>query len=315
LGDPDRWIRHGSQSCKIRGDVLDPKGKPITLELTLKRGRSIKQIFEDNKALFRTIDKAIEQSPGHYLTFGYGVTRRLSRQDPSPGARTNSFDDERARAVATLFSGDMVLQPLQKTVVDLDYRFGPRGREQVRRAFAEILPGYRFREVDRESLEVLFDGPEGVISLDELSDGFKSMGAWWGDLFHRLGQLDPGSENPLEVPGLLLIDEIDLHLHPNWQRELRGFLEKKLPNLQIVATSHSPFVLQSLKPGELLKLDGEIDGDYADQPIEDIAEDVMDVEIPQRGKRFEEMTETAGHYYDLLEEAEKADSGELARIK
>ena len=316
LGEPERWIRNGETACEISGTFLDPDGNRAYLRLQLKRGQTISQVFESNKELFKAIDKAIEASSAHYATFGFGVTRRLSRQEPSPGSRANSYEDERAQGVATLFSSDMILQPLQKTVIDLNYRRGTRGLEIVKGALARLFPEVTFSKIDRERSDIVFYSQNnGSLLLDQLSDGLQSMGAWWGDLLYHLTRLDPWHDQPLDIPGLLLLDEIDLHLHPNWQRGLREFLLEKLPNFQIVATSHSPFVLQSLQPGELIKLDGDVTGDYADQPIEDIAEDVMDVPVPQRSKRFRDMTEAAEQYYALLERAGQADPAELARIK
>lgn len=57
--------------------------------------------------------------------------------------------------------------------------------------------------------------------------------------------------SPLKARGLLLIDEVDLHLHPRWQRDLLAFLDKKLPNFQIIVTTHSPMTAQQAGPGQL----------------------------------------------------------------
>ena len=93
------------------------------------------------------------------------------------------------------------------------------------------------------------------------------------------------------TPGLILIDEIDAHLHPKWQRRVVGDLKDTFPAIQFVCTSHSPFVIQSLEPGELRILD-ETDVDsneeYANRPIEDIAEDIQHIRLPQQSKRAAE---------------------------
>ena len=77
------------------------------------------------------------------------------------------------------------------------------------------------------------------------------MAAWVGDLLYRTTATVDRHSNPLAAPGLLLIDEIDLHLHVKWQRRLRHFLEDKLPHFQIVATTHSPMTAQQAGPGEV----------------------------------------------------------------
>jgi len=106
--------------------------------------------------------------------------------------------------------------------------------------------------------------------------------------------------------GLVLIDEIELHLHPTWQRQVVEKLRTTFPNIQFVATTHSPFVIQSLRPGELINLDPEEFGEYADKSIEDIAENVMGVELPQKSDRYRQMMAAAEAYFRLLREPQPA---------
>ena len=87
-----------------------------------------------------------------------------------------------------------------------------------------------------------------------------------------------------QTPGMVLIDEIDVHLHPKWQRRVVRDLKETFPKIQFVCTSHSPFVIQSLEAGELRTLDrsGPPLVEYANRSIEDIAEDIQDVAVPQQ---------------------------------
>ena len=88
--------------------------------------------------------------------------------------------------------------------------------------------------------------------LHALSDGYLAMAAWIGDLlFQVLEIFDDLAEEPLTARGLLLIDEVDLHLHPKLQRELLSFLNKWLPNFQFIVTTHSPMTAQQADDGEL----------------------------------------------------------------
>ena len=77
-------------------------------------------------------------------------------------------------------------------------------------------------------------------------------------------------------------------------------LRSTFPNIQFIATTHSPFVIQALGPGELINLDPEEVGEYADKSIEDIAETVMGVDLPQKSKRYLEMMHAAETYFRLL---------------
>ena len=120
------------------------------------------------------------------------------------------------------------------------------------------------------------------------------------DLGRRLALANPLLKNPLRGAGVVLIDELELHLHPKWQREVTGKLRKTFPNIQFIATTHSPFVIQALKPGELINLDPDEFREYADKSIEDIAENVMGVDLPQKSERYRRMMSAAEEYFRLL---------------
>jgi predicted ATP-binding protein involved in virulence len=81
------------------------------------------------------------------------------------------------------------------------------------------------------------------IRVDQLSDGEKCTIALFGDLARRIALANPNKENPLEGEGIVLIDEIELHLHPSWQRRVLNVLKTTFPNIQFIITTHSPQVL------------------------------------------------------------------------
>ena len=152
------------------------------------------------------------------------------------------------------------------------------------------------------------------------SDGYRNMIAMVADIAYRMAVLNPNLDTAVtqKTPGVILIDEIDLHLHPNWQRRVVNDLKRAFPCVQFIVTSHSPFIVQSLKgPEELINLNPEMQSfENMDMSIEDIAEDIMDVPIPQKSKRYNDMMKTAEQYYNLLEEGKSAqDDEELKRIK
>lgn len=149
----------------------------------------------------------------------------------------------------------------------------------------------------------------------QLSDGERSFLAIIGDLIRRLSLANPKLKNPLLGAGVVLIDELELHLHPKWQREVVDNLRNTFPNIQFIATTHSPFIIQSLRPGELINLDPEEFAEYSDKSVEDIAENVMGVELPQKSERFKEMLETAEDYFRLVQHAQPASEEERNRIR
>lgn len=130
----------------------------------------------------------------------------------------------------------------------------------------------------------------------------------------------------------MLIDEIDLHLHPKWQRRVVPDLQRAFPQLQFIATTHSPFILQSLEPGEVIDLDQPWRADtgrnapvgvaspgpghaFSNRAIEDIVESVMGVALPQRGERYQRMYDAAQAYYTLLAQVPQADETARQTLK
>jgi predicted ATP-binding protein involved in virulence len=95
--------------------------------------------------------------------------------------------------------------------------------------------------------------------IDQLSDGEKGILALAGDLAKRLAIANPGSRHPLEGEAIVLIDELELHLHPAWQRKLVRALQHTFPNCQFIVTTHSPQVVSEVSPeGVFLLSRGEI---------------------------------------------------------
>lgn len=87
--------------------------------------------------------------------------------------------------------------------------------------------------------------PYGEVPLSALSLGYQTMTAWAIDLAWRLYRQFPEATDPLQMPAIVIIDELDLHLHPKWQRELRENISVAFPNVQFIATAHSPLLAQS----------------------------------------------------------------------
>lgn len=124
------------------------------------------------------------------------------------------------------------------------------GRELqfVTKAIESFIPEYSNFRVKRIPLpHMLVDKKGKTIRLDRLSDGEKNMIAMIGDIARRLSMSNPKIKNPLEGNGIVLIDEIDLHLHPAWQRVIISKLTEVFPNCQFIVTTHSPQILSHVK--------------------------------------------------------------------
>lgn len=192
--------------------------------------------------------------------------------------------------------------------------------EACRRAIVSCVPDARRVYFDIARDELMIDLPQETFPFSYLSDGFRNMMGMVADIAVRSATLNPhlGGDAARQTPGVVLIDEIDLHLHPKWQRRVVGDLLNAFPKIQFVATTHSPFVIQSLPPingVQLINLDNpEADG-FANKSVEDIAEDLQRVYNPQRSKRWQDMMEAAKEYYAVLRDATGKSPEEVARLK
>ena len=155
-------------------------------------------------------------------------------------------------------------------------------------------------------------GNVNLLPFSNLSDGYRNMIGMVADMAYRCIQLNPGlKENVIkETEGIVLIDEIDLHLHPEWQKRIVEDLRKAFPKIQFIATTHSPFIVQSLRKEELIVLDKDepVDTDPWRKSLEEVAEDEMLVQDITRSVRFVEMTELAKQYYTLVRQNDSKDT-------
>jgi predicted ATPase len=154
--------------------------------------------------------------------------------------------------------------------------------------------------------------------FDELSDGQQRIAAIFCDLALRCASLNShlGEDCIRRSTGVVCIDELDLHLHPKWQRDVVPDLLRTFPGLQFIATSHSPFLLQAaFEHGAVVDLPSGTTLHAQDTSIEDIAEHQQGIAMPSRGKRFEDMKNAAQRYYELLERVPQASEAEKTQIK
>jgi len=113
----------------------------------------------------------------------------------------------------------------------------------VRNAIANMFDGFDNLRIERSPLSMKINKDKTTLSIEQLSDGEKCTLALIGDLARRLSLANPSRKNPLQGEGVALVDEIELHMHPAWQREILGKLKKTFPGIQFIITTHSPQVL------------------------------------------------------------------------
>ena len=203
--------------------------------------------------------------------FAYGAARRMGS--------ANLDRSELSDPLASLFSTAAELYDAEEILLQLDYLAARRGQrsykqrlQKVKEIIAAILPdvanaegiqilGPKVPGKPEEPSGVRFETPYGIVPLNGLSLGYQTMLAWTTDLAIRLYERYPDSPNPLAEPAIVLIDEIDLHLHPRWQRQIMEYLTQHFPKIQFIATAHSPLLVQAATHAHLAVLqqqDGQV---------------------------------------------------------
>lgn len=249
LGETDQWVRNGADRATVRGVIRTSQGKERHVELEIRRGERRDQVLKRNTRGLKELDAALDHADRNYFIAGYGAFRR----PPSTEFRHSRGGGGIGRAahLQTLFSTSSELMSLEAWAMDLDYSSEGSARNVIADALGKLLPGMSFKTIDKRSRQVVMDTSDGDVPLGNLSEGYQAMAAWAGDLLFRMTQTFRDRQNPLEARGVLLIDEMDLHLHPRWKRQLVDFINEAFPNLQIVATTHSPLSVQQCGEGEL----------------------------------------------------------------
>ena len=191
--------------------------------------------------------------------------------------------------------------------------------QSIRNAAKAALEGCTGLKFDFEQGRVMVEfEDEHTTPFEHLSDGQRTMLGLFCDLARRAAILNPhlGGNASAETAGVVLIDELDLHLHPKWQRRIIEDLRKTFPNIQFICTTHSPFLIQSLRSGEeLIMLDGQPTAQLANKSIEEIAQGIMGVSHPEVAQRYGEMKSVAKNYLETLEEAAIAPEEKLEVFK
>ena len=186
-----------------------------------------------------------------------------------------------------------------------------RQLEAVRTAISQLLDGFTNLRIQRLPLRMTVEKQGKEIVIDRLSDGEKCLLAMVGDLARRLAIANPNLDNPLGGSGVVLIDEIELHLHPQWQREIVPKLIGTFPNCQFIITTHSPQVISHLQPESIYILESTSEGIIVRHPqssfgrnSDRILEDLM--ATPARPQEIKE---------SLLELFQLIEKGDLEKAK
>ena len=255
LGNPDNWVQNKKSFCLITAVIVTADGQERTIELKIKRHSHIREILNENQDTLDQLDSAIKKADRNYFILAYGASRRINRGDLKILSKESFYRSPRSLSVQSLFNPDAALVSLSNWAMDVDYSSKGKNLSVVKTALNQFLvDGVKFKRIDKKRGLLIFSTPDGEVPLDQLSDGYQNVTAWVGDSMYNITNSFNNYKDPLKARGVLLIDEIDLHLHPKWQRRLHNFLNTKLPNFQVIVTTHSPLTAQQAVENELYAL-------------------------------------------------------------
>lgn len=240
-----RYLIPGDDSTKLPETLTE---KPNPGEIVAWSGKDdpkTKEGYTKDRGMLQ--ETAYQERVGGWLSCGYGPFRRLS--GGSEFANNIVAKGRRAARFVTLFREDAAVTNAAEWIVALhnesrDDGDSAKALESVRSALRDkLFPESVELIVDSKKVQLKRTGQEPC-SFQDLSDGYRSMLSLSVDLLRWLTKVYPDKSDVMNCSGVVLIDELDTHLHPKWQREIGFWLREKFPNIQFIVGTHSPFLAQ-----------------------------------------------------------------------
>lgn len=297
--------------------VVDWTRVMLTNGLTSHSRKYVGQLMDAVNDLLKKREQVKETLP---VVASFGTERTVAqlRKGKQAQKRRNRMEKGYLAALSSKVDFDGVIEWLHNYDNELKYQKEFEGtREAVFEAITTAIPylddvGYNHRYQEIEAVVNIDEKYLGKKTHSNMSDGLIAMLNLVAELSFRCVILNGflGRDAVKQSRGIVMIDELDMHLHPNWQRRVVKDLKNAFPNIQFVVTTHSPFIVQSLKSDELIIIDAEIrkDGDPFKKSIEEVAAKEMGVEDIPRSIEFLEMQKVAEEYYTLIEKGNTSEN-------
>jgi predicted ATP-binding protein involved in virulence len=183
-----------------------------------------------------------QDSSDEFFLLGYGAYRRTGSLEHAEGQRSR-LGHLRHQRVAGIFDDAVTLYPLSAWSPRPETE--PR-RNEIRELLNDLLPEGTSFTGEFKDADAIFKHNGVKLPFGALSDGFRSYIGLVADMLYHLNYVCPKKSKLTDLSGVVMIDDIDVHLHPKWQREVVPKLAGTFPKLQFIITSHSPLVAGTL---------------------------------------------------------------------
>jgi len=209
-----------------------------------------------------THKRFLRQIAEDFLVLGYGSGRNFGHMDVT---KNRHFEP-----IASLFGEDRYLKNLDD---ERTYTLATDNIDNLTPIINRVLAGASGKHFGQVSFlgihgdSFVFETPTGRAFLNSMSDGFQTAFTWIFDMLIRMMERQKDIRHPEAIEGLVLIDEIDVHLNPHWQQRFIPDLTALFPRIQFVLSTQSPFTIQSMTDANILKLDLEADGQITAAPF------------------------------------------------
>jgi len=190
-----------------------------------------------------------ESRNSSFFCVAYGAFRRVETTEDLArgGGRSDTESFPRSRRTLSVFQDSYPLTRLSNWLPKLRETHHDRYKEVISLLHELLGPGHvRCSEKIKER-EYLFERGGALVPFPSLSDGYRGYIGWVGDLLYHMCQACPSGNKLVDFRGIVMVDEIDLLLHPRWQMNVIGTVARTLPRMQFILTSHSPLVASSLE--------------------------------------------------------------------
>lgn len=323
----DVQVGKQEMSLAIKAMVADqPLEWSIHARSTFSEKLQIHEETQDVLALAQNLSKqlTIEPRTAMPLPIYYAIGRGLIRDDLL--SDTEDIQNQFSAYWGTLFGGGLTSAAhfiswfRQREDYENEKRvengaFRDAQLQAIRHVVEEMLPGFSELRIRRQPMRMVVRKGHGELELRHLSQGERYLLTLGADIARRLALANPMADEPRLCSAVILIDEIETHLHPSWQRQIIPALARAFPNCQFIVSTHSPQVLSEVRPESIYLLHQEDEELRVMRPDASfgrdsnrILEDIMGVD-----ERPSEIKHKLSDYFHLIDQGKMDEALTLRR--